>query len=517
MGNVIALEINLKNCLGFADRFIKEDKYLDAMINLNDALKFAKTAEEKRDIYIRYLYLLTQTDNFGSAYTVLCKLIYTYCDRDSYLFDGVDMVLKDSLLFGGHETMYTFDGLDIKSREDFIMIRELIKNEDYDTLFDALPIIARPANPYFNDIMKLTYEATQKEDFDIDKDKVLKASMLLYPKAPDNPYIISLLLDTNDEEVIDVLEKGYRLQLEKANENYFDLLRIGRAYMLNGRYNVAGKFFNRIMQQNKYDEETLWMAALNSYLKGEHEKGKRLLNTYAAFFKCSDAPIGIYRAYMESDELLPAKYPLVSEEFINKEIERIKDFFKMFSPSEISITALEDLFKVAGYKYQTLYDIVAEFPGEAMQGAIKRLLSSMRVNSYHKIFLFNELVQSDYEGAVDIIYKDRVFCGNVLKLKARGIDKRYYRFYKEIIALIPFCEEMIPLKCSVLAEETKKIAKEFPLDNEETEGVAKYLIFERYTKRLRLKIDKEYFMHIFNTTDCKDFEEMCKFSGDCSE
>lgn len=113
MGNVIALEINLKSCIGFADRFIKEEKYLDAMINLNDAFKYAKTNQEKRDIYIRYLYILTQTDNFGSAYTVLCKLIYTYCLQDSYLFDGVDIVLKDSLLFTNTDNLYTFEGLSL--------------------------------------------------------------------------------------------------------------------------------------------------------------------------------------------------------------------------------------------------------------------------------------------------------------------------------------------------------------------------------------------------------------------
>ncbi|MDD4316229.1 MAG: hypothetical protein PHC84_03600, partial [Clostridia bacterium] len=369
MGEVIALEINLKSCLGFADRFIKEEKYLDAIINLNDAIIYANTNEEKREIYIRYLYLLTQTDNFGSAYTVLCKLIYTYCEKDSYLFDGIDMVLKDSLLFANHDNMFVFDGLDIKAREDFITIRELCKNENYQALFDVLPALIDADNPYFPEVMKLVYETTQKENFRVSKDKIMKAAMSLYPNAPDNPYIVSMLLDTNDEEVIGVLEKGYRLQLERANDNYFDLLRIGRAYMLNGRYEVAGKFFSRIMQQNEYDEETLWMAALNHYLLKQPEKGRKLLNTYAAFFKCSDAPTGIYRAYMDGADAAPSKYPFISDAFVAKEIERVKEFFKLFAPSEISVGALEDLFKVAGYKYEELYDIVAEFPGAAMQNA----------------------------------------------------------------------------------------------------------------------------------------------------
>lgn len=134
LGNIIALDINLKSCLGFADRFIKEEKYLDAMANLNDAIKYVETKEEKREIYVRFLFLLTQTDNFGSAYTVLCKLIYTYCLKDSYIFDGVDMVLKESLLFANPDNMFSFEGLDIKAREDFITVRELCKNEDYDTL-----------------------------------------------------------------------------------------------------------------------------------------------------------------------------------------------------------------------------------------------------------------------------------------------------------------------------------------------------------------------------------------------
>lgn len=512
MGKVIALEINLKSCIGFADRFIKEEKYLDAMINLNDAFKYAKTNQEKRDIYIRYLYILTQTDNFGSAYTVLCKLIYTYCLQDSYLFDGVDIVLKDSLLFTNTDNLYTFEGLDIKSREDYILIRELVKNEDYNSLFELLPIVAQPSNPYFNEMMRLAYEATQRDNFKVAKNKVLNTSMLLYPKAPDNPYIISLLLDTHDKEVIDVLEKGYRLQLEKANDNYFDLLKIGRAYMFNGRYHVASKFFNRIMQNNRYDEETLWTAALNCYLKGEREKGRRYLNTYAAFFKCSDAPINLYRSFMESEEdVAPAKYPFVSEAFINKEIDRIKGFYKMFQPTDLSIITLEDLFKVAGYKYETLYEIVAQYPGKVMQNAIIRLLSSMRVNSYHKLYLFNELVKSDYEGPVDIIYKDRIFCGNVMKFRARGIDKKYHRFYKEILSMIPFCEEMIPIKCNALADAVKKIAFEIVPDTEEKEGEAKYAIFTEYVKRLKIKVDNEYYMHLFNAPGGKKIK---KFRGD---
>lgn len=358
-------------------------------------------------------------------------------------------------------------------------------------------------------MMKLIYEATQQEDFKVSKDKILKSAMLLYPIAPENPYVISLLLDTKDNEIIDILEKGYRLQLERANDNYFDLLRIGRAYMLNGRYKVASKFFIRIMYQNKYDEETLWMTALNYYLMGEKDKGRRFLNTFAAFFKCSEAPIGIYRAYMESDEVLPAKYPFVSDNFIINEIERIKEFFAHFPPSEIALQPLEDLFKVAGFKYHELYDIVADSPCAAMQASIKRMLSSMRVNSYHKLYLFNELVQSDYEGSVDMIYKDRIYCGNVLKLRARGLDKRYFFFYKDIVALIPFCEEIIPLKCNELAEVLKKVAKEFPLDEtKEKEGVAKYLIFILYCKKLKIKIDNDYFQHIFNTTESENFDEM---------
>ncbi|MFW5780388.1 MAG: tetratricopeptide repeat protein [Bacillota bacterium] len=512
MGNVIALDINLKSCIKFADRFISEEKYLDAIINLNDAIKFAKTSDEKRDIYIRYLYLLTQTDNFGSAYTVLTKLIYTYCDSDSYIFDGIDMILKESLLFSNGENLFSFEGLDIKAREDFIKIREFCKNEDYDTLIESLPILANPKNPYFQEMMKLTYEATQQNKFKVKKDKILKSAMLLYPNAPDNPYVISMLLETNDKEIIDVLEKGYRLQLEKAADNYFDLLRIGRAYMLNGRYSVAIKFFRRIKQQNRYDEETLWMLALTYYLNGESEKGRRELNTYAAFFKCSDAPISIYRAYMEGKDKAPTRYPFISDEFINKEIKRVKEFFEMFSPSEISISALEDLFKVAGHKYEALYELVREHKGPVMQKAIKNLLSSMRVNSYHKLFLFNELVQSDYEGGVDIIYKDRIFCGNVLKLRAKDIDKRYFRFYKEIVAMIPFCEEFIPLKCARLAATVKKVAEVFPLDDtEKKEATAKYIIFFLYVKALKIKIDEEYFKHIFNAKDQKLIKQMLQY------
>lgn len=502
MGNVIALDINLKSCLRFADKFINDEKYLDAMINLNDAIKFAKTNDEKRDIYIRYLYLLTQTDNFGSAYTVLTKLIYTYCNSDSYIFDGIDVILKESLLFSNADNLFSFEGLDIKAREDFIKIREFCKNEDFDTLIESLPILANPRNPYFPEMMKLTYEATQHPGFKVKKDKILNSAMLLYPNAPDNPYVISMLLETNDEEIIDVLEKGYRLQLERASDNYFDLLRIGRAYMLNGRYHVGIKFFRRIMQHNRYDEETLWMSALCYYLLGEREKGRRALNTYAAFFKCSDAPVNIYRAFMESKDIAPARYPFVSDKFINKEIKRVKEFFEMFPPSEISISPLLDLFKVAGYKYEALYEIVRSHKGEVMQKAIRKLLSSMRVNSYHKLFLFNELVQSDYEGGVDIIYKDRIFCGNILRLRAKDIDKRYHRFYKEIMAMIPFCEEFIPLKCSRLAATVKKVAEVFPLDDsEEKEAAAKYIIFYLYTKSLRIKIDEAYFKHIFNVND----------------
>lgn len=501
MGNVIALEINLKSCMGFADRFIKEEKYLDAMINLNDAISYAKTNEEKREILIRFLYLLTQTDNFGSAYTVLCKLIYTYCERDSYLFDGIDMVLKDSLLFSNNENMLAFDGLDIKAREDFITIRELCRNEEYETLFDALPVLISADNPYFPEIMKMVYDATQQQNFKVGKEKVLKAIMLMYPNAPENPYIVSMLLDTEDEEVISVLEKSYRLQIERSDDNYFDLLRIGRAYMLSGRYEVAGKFFARIMQQNEYDEETLWMAALNSYLLKQPEKGRRLLNTYAAFFKCSDAPIGIYRSYMDSADAAPSRYPFLSETFISKEIKRVKEFFKVFEPSDISVTALEDLFKVAGYKYEELYDIVSEFSGTVMQNAIKRMLASMRINSYHKLFLFNELVKTDFEGGVDIVYKDRIFCGNVLKLRARGINKSFFRFYKEIIAMIPFCEEMIPLKCGVLAEIIKNAAKEEYDISPEQEGASKYKIFMQYVKKLRIKVDTEYYKHVFNVAE----------------
>jgi hypothetical protein len=490
--------------LGFADRFIKEEKYIDAMINLNDAITYAKTNEEKREIYIRYLYLLTQSDNFGSAYTVLCKLIYTYCERDSYLFDGIDMVLKDSLLFSNNENMLAFDGLDIKAREDYITIRELYRNEEYNTLFDALPALITPDNPYFPEIMKMAYDATQKENFKVGTDKILKAAMLMYPAAPDNPYLISMLLDTKDKEVISVLEKGYRLQLERAEDNYFALLRIGRAYMLSGRYEVASKFFARIMQHNPHDEETLWTAALCSYLLKQPEKGRRLLNTYAAFFKCSDAPVGIYRSYMDSDEVAPSRYPFLSDKFIAKELARLKEFFAMFAPSDISITTLEDLFKVAGYKYEELYEIVSIYPGEVMHRAIKRMLSSMRINSFHKLFLFNELVKTDYEGSVDIVYKDRIFCGNVLKLRARGINKSYFRFYKEIVAMIPFCEEMIPLKCSVLAEIVKSVAKEYAYDEgPESEGAAKLSIFTQYAKRLRIKIDSEYYRHVFNASASK--------------
>ncbi len=495
--------------MGFADRFIKEDKYLDAIINLNDALKFAKTNDEKRDIYVRYLYLLTQTDNFGSAYTILCKLIYTYCTKDCYMFDGADMVLRDSLLFGNPSALYNFDGIDIKSREDFIMIREYIKNEDYQTLFDILSIIAKPSNPYFNDIMRLSYEATQNPNFKVSKSDILKTAIQLYPKAPDNPYVISLLLDTKDEEVIKVLEKGYRLQLEKTGDDYFDLLKIGRAYMLNKRYNVASKFFNKIMLQNRYDEETLWTAAQNYYLMGDTKKGRKLLNTYAAFFQCSDAAIRVYRAYMDSDYLEPTRYPLVSEKFINEEIKRIEEFYKLFSPSEISIRDLEDLFKVVGHKYEKLYDIVSNFPGVAMQVAIKRMLSSMRIYSFHKLFLFSKLIESDYEGSFDMVYKDRIYCANILRLRARGIDKKYFQIYKEIMTMIPFCEEMIPLRCAILSEITKKVAKEIPLDTKVMGGVAKFIIFCRYTDRLRIKIDKDYYMQVFNKSKAVDFEEIC--------
>lgn len=510
LGNVIALEINLKSCLGFADRFIKEEKYLDAMVNLNEAIQFVENKEEKREILVRFLFLLTQTDNFGSAYTVLCKLIYTYCMKDTYIFDGVDLVLKESLLFSSQDEMFFFEGLDIKAREDFITVREYCKNENYEALFDAMPLLVNPQNPHFPEMMKLIYETTQQEDFKVNKDKVLKSAMLLYPNAPENPYVISLLLDTNDKDILDILEKGYRMQLERANDNYFDLLRIGRAYMLNGRYWVASKFFTRLMYQNKYDEETLWMTALNYYLLGEKEKGRRYLNTYAAFFHCSEAPIGIYRAYMDGEEVLPVRYPFVSHNFIKAEIARLKHYFAHFPASDITLKALEDLYKVAGFNYHELYEIVAEYPSEAMQLSIKRMLSSMRVNSYHKLYLFNELVQSDYEGSVDMIYKDRIYCGNILRLRARGIDKRYFRFYKEIIALMPFCEEVIPLKCNELSEIVKKVAKEFPLDEtEEREGIAKYLIFTLYCKKLKIKIEKDYFQHIFNTTDSEDFEEMC--------
>lgn len=501
MGNVIALEINLKSCMGFADRFIKEEKYLDAIMNLNEAIDYAKTNEEKREIFIRYLYLLTQTDNFGSAYTVLCKLIYTYCERDSYLFDGIDMVLKDSLLFGNNENMLVFDGLDIKAREDFITVRELCRNEEYEKLFEVLPVLMTVENPYFPETMKMVYDATQQPNFKVDKNIILKAMMAMYPSAADNPYIVSMLLDTENKDVISVLEQGYRLQLERADDNYFDLLRIGRAYMLRGKYEIAGKFFARIMQQNEYDEETLWMAALNSYLLKQPEKGRRVLNTYAAFFKCSDAPVGIYRAYMDSEDAAPSKYPFLSEAFITKEIKRVKEFFKVFAPGDISVTALEDLFKVAGYKYEELYEIVSDYPGEVMQNAIKRMLASMRINSYHKLFLFNELVKSDFEGGVDIVYKDRIFCGNVLKLRARGINKSFFRFYKEIIAMIPFCEEMIPLKCGTLAEIIKNAAKEEYDISPEQEGATKYKIFMQYVKKLRIKVDAEYYKHIFNVAE----------------
>lgn len=509
MGNVIALELNVKSCLGFADRFIQEEKFLDAIINLNDALKFAKTNEEKREIYARYLYLLTQTSNFGSAYTIFCKLIYTYCSKDCYIFDGVDMVLRDSLLFSNPNVLYSFDGIDITSREDFIMIREFVKNEDYQTLFDALPIIAKPSNPYFNDMMRLSYEATQRSSFNVSKDIVLKSAMQLYPVAPENPHIISLLLESKDQEIIKVLEKGYRLQIEKADDDYFDLLRIGRAYMLSKRYSVAAKFFAKIMQQNKYDEETLWTAAQNYYLMGDVVKGRKLLNIYAAFFQCSDAPIKLFRAYMDSDCVEPLRYPLISKQFINQEIKRLEEFFKVFAPSQASVGQLEDLFKVAGDKYKKLYAIVSKYPCEAMQEAILRMISSMRINSFHKRFLFKELVESGFEGGFEMVYKDRIYCANILRLRARGIDDKYFELYKEIVSMIPFCHEIVPLKCSVLAEITKKVAKEIEINKKYMEGVAKFVIFDLYTKKLRIKIDKKYYMQLFNKTRYKDFEKLC--------
>ena len=509
MGNIIALDINLKSCLDFADKFIKEGKFLDAILNLNDAFNYTKNTEDKKELYIRYLYILTQTDNYGAAYTIFTKMIYLNCKDDFYVFDGIDVMLKNSIIFGDLDRI-TFEGLDVESREEFITARELYKNENFKELYEQIIYLGNDKNPYFNDMMKMVYESTFNVNFNLSKSQIIETATMLYAKDPENPYIISMLLDTKDKKIVELMEKGYNVQLENAEDDYFSLLHLGRAYMINEKYYIAGKFFNELLEQNDLDEEALFLATLNSFLGGEKEKAKRYLNTYAAVFSSSDAPINFYRNFFRSEYLQPTKYPFVSNEFVDHELERITNEFKVFSPNELSIKTFIDLFKVAGYRYNELYDLVVLYPCEIMNKALLELIKTMRVNSYHKLFLFHQLVSNKYEGKFDMIYKDKVYCGNLLKLRARGLELPYYNIYEEIVSMLPFCEEIIPMKCSVLSIIIKNAAKQITIeDDKELENITKYIIFKMYCQKLNVKIDSSYFKkEVFGITDNELLEQI---------
>lgn len=518
--NVIDMQIDYDTCLEFAERFLLDGKYLEAMQNLNEALKLAR--KEKRvpaEVYARMLYIMNQTENMVCAFDVFIKLLVNIRGSTNYYIDDVDALMKDAFPQDEEDIEIDESGMfvnmsEIKHREMYIRATEYAKNQHFDRFTAELDILYRHSgrfgtkvlNAYLVSVAPYLKGAKRAQMMD-------KLLAIMEHEGKTIVSIVEFILSANVKKYIDILEKNFKQQLNDYRDNPYLLMCLGCAYMKAERNETAQYFFVNSLAVSPYEEETLWSAALNSYLMGRPEQGRQYLNTFAALFEISNVPVQLYRDFM-SQAPVAVDYPEVSREFFISELMRA-----MGESGEINYDILENLFFAADKEQGDLLIKNLAKSRESGFFSVRRakmllnLLESARVLSEFKPALYSELIEGSYSGPVSIIYNSELYVTEIRRVIFENADI-FNEAYLEILKLLPFSIEYIPTDCKALQAVLKEIKEKnvSPSGSNPLYSLV-YAALCLYTKRIGVITDLRLYKEALGVNDRTDFFKELGING----
>lgn len=509
--NIIKMDISFESCVQFAEELIAEEKYVEAMQNLNEAMQLAK--KEKKDAFeavSQMFYIMSKTDNYQGALDVAVLLLSVMqAGRENYYFDNIEECIKDIFPMEAGEEMSEFSPLfinivDIRRREYFIRAQEYVANEQHDLFLLELNTLYFGSGKYSQKVIMMFLNDCAPTFKGAKKARMLEEIMSISDVDPmgANPFILEYVLSQNIDKYSSMLEANAGDILADLFENPLGLLCVGVGFMKCSKFDVANIFLRQALKLNPHEEETMWTMALNYYLMGDREEGRVWLNKYAAMFGVGSVPIQLYRKFMETAPM-PVDYPFVSVEFLGKQFfDMIKDAdlgnefdYKMMG--QILFVAPEKSYEIFTHALDT-YRV--DGPSEKARIAMAlELLRAPRVQSALKPFIMRELVSSSYEGPVTIVYEQRFISYTMRRFKDTLLPC-IEDSYSELIGILPFVLEHIPMHFKMMrkiaTDMNKKLLTVTPL-SKDTYTAVTYAMLCLYAKKVGVKINNEFYRTYF--------------------
>lgn len=476
MGRVINLELNLQSLLTFAENALNEGDTLSCALNLNEAMNYATSREEKRAVYAVFIKCFNLTNNVRSVMDVIAKDVAESADEDYF---RLDLGLKRRAYFDEEE-----EPPDYAQVTAFGKIRNLICERRYDV---AMELLSKTAINY--ECMEEVVEALLRAvecDQKLNLDKYMMPLIGIMASSPNRVDMLRLLLEGGKHtHALMVDSADFLLDEEDSNV----LCMMGMAFYENNELETAEKFFLKALEDDPIDEDALYyMSAIGKQLDiKEHEK---YWDRYKQVYGITDAPTGIIEEFWESEDnefLVPyLSLPTVFARRKAKELSKKaksgewdKAFEREFS--EYACVAPEHM------TYKVINDIGKLHNKPEAKALYKKLLMASRVPCSIKERMLEALIEYGYEGDICLLLDKKIIFARLTKLHRR-VQKNWQMIYNVVLRNLLFIEPYVPIRCSTLSAVIKKLDTMIVLDEEDFH-FAYAIAIVNYINKLHINIE----------------------------
>ncbi len=476
MGRVINLELNLQTLLVFAEKALDDGDTLTCALNLNEAMQYASTREEKRAVYAVYIKCFNLTSNIRSVMDVVAKDVTESVEEDYF---RMDFDLKRRAFFEDEEEPPTYEQVKAFSR-----VKNLIFERRYD---EAMELLTKTEMNYgcMEDVVEVLINAIDC-DTKLNLDKYIMPLIGIMAGAPNRIDMLRLLLDGGKHtHNIMVDSADYLLDEEDSNA----LCLMGMAYYESNEPETAEKFFLKALELDPIDEDALYyMYAIGKHL--DIKENEKYWDRYKEVYGITDPPVNLIEEFLDSDErdyLVP--YLTLPLAFAKKKAEALSQIAAYGDVDEEFKREFSDFASLA--PEHLIFSVMKKIGDLShkpnAQLLYVKLLASGRVSGAIKERMLNALVDSGYEGDLCILLEKRVIFTRFAKLHRR-VEKGWQLIYNLILRTLPFVDAYVPIRCSVLSAVIKKLDTVVNLDEDDI-PFAFALAVVNYLNKLRININ----------------------------
>ena len=448
----IEFKPSLKTYMRFAGKAVNEGEFLLCFHNISDALKTAETPEEKAAIWKCMSDMFNSCDMISVAKNALLRACTLMYKGGYYSFDFEKFFPSDVIYIDGEDEMES--DIMLAYNEVYTLVTEGEYKDALDILFN-LPRNDKYMNEIFSLLASILDEG-KRIDFEsyfvrficIVKSDYVKTPEFLSLMVRGGDILRQIITETIDD-IVDETEEPNMLEC------------YGETFYRYGENEFAEKCFDRALDICDISEKALFYMGLIKHEKSEEKESKKYFSRYRLCYEMFGAPVNLIEEFIKSKE--KNIYGVIPQSLLEPSMEIISEVVG----KEISernereyVTALKNVLSYASR--QTYEKVLRKISvnDNAVIIAMKDLLMSSYVADERKILILTDIMKTDYEGELFILFSYKGVMTSVVKSNIRGAKGFWNRVYREVSAAIIGHKGYIMYNPNLLLALIKHIAKQ---------------------------------------------------------